>query len=383
MKRTLAIIVTLCLVVFCFVFSISSKDEEGKIKLRFNPSYRGDTITKQKTGLLWALSFLGAELPKNSFEKGLTQIEGHRYELNIDQLGFNEKAVKALNRIFLELKASEEYKTMGGIDLGGFIVYTVGSSWHYYEITGAEKTFVQYKNKFGNDHSIVFPVLNSSVAKHHRMIRMNDGGDAAKMSFIAEEGHGDIDKGSFKGVTHEVYDIMKNGQLRFAIYGADGELKDASEPEFSVAGKPVKCLWCHEINIIPLLNKNTQVKSYIDPNEFQEKIKEKINTLELYREKLNSDIDFKNKQDHTLMELLYISYMQPSIFRLAHEWNQPEKRLESQFEKIGKTNHYEFPFLSNLLARNIVNAHSPYATVLLPDSVREHNNSEPNVFRQQ
>ena len=34
---------------------------------------------------------------------------------------------------------------------------------------------------------------------------------------------------------YEVFDIMPNGQLRFAIYGLDGKLKTAADEVYSLA----------------------------------------------------------------------------------------------------------------------------------------------------
>ena len=167
---------------YCFIFPILSNTEEAKIRLRFNLSYVGDTITKQKIGLAWALSFLGASMPKNCFEKCLIHRGENIYELNLHGLGFSKTAIKAFKKIIQELKSSEEYKVKGGIDLGEFVVFTLGSSWHYYAITGASANFEGYKKRFGNDYTTVFPVLNSEVARHHRLIKISANKNILKTS---------------------------------------------------------------------------------------------------------------------------------------------------------------------------------------------------------
>ncbi|HOZ88168.1 MAG TPA: hypothetical protein PL029_10430 [Bacteroidia bacterium] len=381
MKRSLIIITILTLVLLCFVFSVTNKEEEGKINLRFNSNYRGDTVTKQKTGLLWALSYLGAELPKNSFEKALVHKEAGVYELDINRLGFNATAVKALKKIFNELKASEEYKMMGGIDLGAFIVYTAGSSWHYYEITGAAANFNEYRQRFDNDYKEVFPVVNSAVAKHHRLLKMRGSSEVQKMSFIAEEGSGDLAEGTFVAEAYEVFDIMKNGQLKFAIYDSKGELKAASEKKYGNAGKPIKCMWCHEIYIEPLFYNNEAVKNFISPAEFQEIVRIRMDTLKAYRARLNSDVDFTKTQDHTFMEILYMSFMEPSDYKLSQEWGKSEQYIGAQLGDLKRHAHREHLFLNKLVLRGSIKGLSPYVTVNLPDSVWEENNAEPDIFR--
>jgi hypothetical protein len=381
MKRLLIGIPAVALVVFCFVFSATSNDEEGKLNLRFNSNYRGDTLSKQKTGLLWALSFLGAELPKNSFEKSLVNKGESVYELDIKNLGFNTTAVKALQKIFDELKNSEEYKMMGGIDLGEFIVYTAGSSWHYYEITGAAQNFNAYRQRYDNDYKVVFPVVKSAVAKHHRLLKMRETSLVQNMSFIAEEGRGDLAKGTFVTEAYEVFDIMKNGQLRFAIYDSKGELKAASEKKFGNAGKPIKCMWCHEIYIEPLFYNNEAVKNFISPAEFQEIVRVRMDTLKAYRAGLNSDVDFTRTQDHTFMEILYMSFMEPSDYKLSQEWGKSEQFIGSQLVDLKRHAHREHLFLNNLVLRGNIKRLSPYVTVSLPDSVWEENNAEPDIFK--
>jgi 5'(3')-deoxyribonucleotidase len=357
------------------------KDNSHLIQLRFNLSYEGDAISKQKTGLIWALSFLGATIPKNSFETALIKKSATLYELDIAKVGFNEKAITAMRKIIISLKNSEEYKNMNGIDLGEFVVYTLGSSWHYYEITGALPTYQQFKQQYNWQNAIVFPVLNSSVAKHHRNIKMSQSTDVRKMAFIAEEGEGEIDKNTFAPKTFEVFDIMANGQLRFAIYDSKGQLSHASEKIYGNAGKPSKCLWCHEIEIQTLYTQNDSLPNYISPRQFKNTISERMNLLINYRKNLNSDVNFNNRQDHELMELLYINFMEPSAYKLSYEWNKKENDINAIFQNITKHPHKEHTFLKNLMERNTIKGFSPYKTVQLPDSILEENSSEPNVFR--
>lgn len=371
-----------CLLVLSgLAFFERPEKEIVSINLRFNTNYKGDTITRQKTGLAWALSYLGAALEKGSLERSLIPLRPGIYELRLDKLGFNKAAIQALAALVQDIRSTEEYSVKGGIDLGEFVVFTIGSSWHYYEITGAARKLDLYKARYSNAYELVFPVTNSSVAKHHRLLRMVKTDDVSKMSFIAEEGTGDVRFGSFKAKAYEVFDIMENGQLRFAIYDEQGNLSAASEKKFGIAGKPSKCLWCHEIYIEPLFEKNDSVKGYMTPSQFKAINAEQMKALNLYRENLSSDVDFSKKQDHALMELLYISYMEPSVFKLSGEWDQDELKLAEKLKLMEKHNHREYSFLNNLFRRAEVKRFSPYASVQLPDSIWEENDNEPNIFR--
>lgn len=381
MKKIAAVLSVIFALASAIAFTSFAEDKSTCIRLRVYPNYQGDTISSQKTGLLWALSYLGAELPKHSFEQSLKRIHPGIYELDIGKAGFDNRAILAFKKLIAELKSSGEYTAKGGIDLGEFVVYTLGSSWHYYEITGAAPSFEEYTKRSGSGYDLVFPVLSSDVAYHHRLIKMRETSEVLKMSFIAEEGTGDLDRGTFKASTYEVFDIMKNGQLRFAVYGHDGRLKAASEAEFGRAGKPVKCLWCHEINIQPLFTRNDSVKGFMSPAEFQRIISARKILLDTYRKTLNGDVDFTKTQDHAFMELLYITFMEPSIFKLAGEWGQDPIKLMKRFERERRHPHREYSFLPDLMERAAVKKHSPYTTVPLPDSIWAENALEPNLFK--
>lgn len=363
------------------IFDSFTPSDEYAIRLRFNLNYNGDTVVVQKTGLLWALSYLGAELPKKSYQKALKNVSGSTYELRLDKVGFSREALQAFRPLLKELKLSEEYRTKGGIDLGEFIVYTLGSSWHYYKITGAEPKLESYKrkNNFGDD--LIFPVLNSEVSIHHRLLRMTKSEDALKMAFIAEEGLGDLTKGTFVAKGYEVLDVMKNGQIRVAIYDENGDLKAWSDKLYSTAGKTVKCLWCHESNIQPLFTPNDSIVNFISPSQFQGVVREKMSALGKYRRSLAGDIDFSRRQDHTMMEMLYIDFMEPSAKKLAREWGLIKAKVTEQLAGIRKHDHHEFEHFTGLMHRAAIKDFSPYKTVSLPDSIREEGANEPDIFR--
>lgn len=378
--KSLGVLCVLLVFVLLFSFTTEEKIDYGsKIKLRFTKNYPEEKIESKKTGLLWALSFLGADLPKGCFKNALKKQDSVIYVLDVSKVGFNEKAVNALKKIIESLKESEEYKVAGGIEVGEFIMYTLGSSWHYYEITGASKTFQEYRS-IHSDFKMLFPVTNSMVAAHQRLLQFSDFKKVQENSYFALEGEGSLADGTFIASVTEVMDLMPNGQLRFAVYGKEGELLDASPRSSGLAGKPLKCLWCHEINIQTLFSKNDSVGNFISPETFKNTIAKQKQLLDKYRAGLKSEINFNNKQDHALMELLYISFMQPSAYKLSKEWGEEQTQLGEKFKGLKTHDHFEHKFLKQLYHRADITKFAPYKTVALPDSTLEQGGFEPNVF---
>lgn len=357
-----------------------NNDHSFSINLRFNKNYPTETPEKQKTGLWWALSFLGAALSKEEIEKTLVQKDSVIYELNLEHAGFGQEALIAFNTILVSLKESEEYSSRGGIDLGEFIIYTLCSSWHYYQITGASKTLAAYKQKFDYVNPIMCPVTSSEVSRHHRMLQMTNTTQLNQMSFIAVEGLGSLKEKTFTEETYEVMDIMPNGQFRFAIYDKAGNLSAASERRFGSAGKPIKCLWCHEINLRTLFMTNKQLPGYMRPDSFDNAIRYRQGILNSHRSSLNSVIDFTKLQDHALMEIQYISFMEPSILKLRNEWGASDSSLSRALLPYKKHDHHEHRFLKALYERQAIRSLSPYKTVSIPDSILDPNSNEPNLF---
>jgi hypothetical protein len=245
--------ITILLLFFVLIALYSFRKQDAEtLNFRFTKNYEGDAWENSRTGFLWGLSFLGAELPKGSFDKSVEWINENTFKLNFNNLGFSVKALSALRTIHDSLKKTEEYKKQNSVDLGEYIAITLGSSWHYYRITDVEKHLSDFKKKYNFNSAVTFPVTHSSVAKHHRILKLSFSKDVSKQAYIAEEGAGDIFKKDFQNVAFEAFDIMKNGQLRFAVYDKNGDLIAASPQKFSNAGKPAKCIWCHEIVIQPL-----------------------------------------------------------------------------------------------------------------------------------
>ncbi len=124
------------------------------------------------------------------------------------------------------------------------------------------------------------------------------------MAFIAQEGTGSAQQGSFEPSDFEVFDFMENGQPRFAIYDHNGQLKTAVPPSLGEAGKPAKCMWCHESNIQPNF-------VYVHPQttSFNQLIQAKRAYLNSTRQLLTSDLSYTLLHDQRFAKLLYILFM--------------------------------------------------------------------------
>lgn len=357
-----------------------SELEECTITLKWYKSYNGETWAKVRTGMLWSFSYMGAMLPKDSFDKALTFSDSCQFTLNMHELGFNAAALKALSVICDSIKKTTEYQKNGSIDLSRFFVISLYSPYNYYKITNAEKDYDSYRANYPLSGSQVFGVTKSAVSKGNRLIRF--GADSALLSLgmVAEEGYGSLIKKTFTPVKFETIAIMSNGQFRYAVYDKAGKLSDAANPEISSAGKPAKCMWCHEIVIQPLFSPNLAVAGMMTNDEFKLKVEEIQLRLNNYRKTLSTEIDFTKRQDHTQSELLYIGFMEPSDYRLKQEFGEDSVGLK-QALKLRTHTYNEFPFLGNLYIRKKIDKLFAYPRIPVPDFVREKSNMEPDYFR--
>lgn len=373
--------ITIILFVIVCLASFNFFRRSTNLNIHYTKNYKGDSWQNARMGFIWTLSYLGAELPKGSFDKSIVWNDSSTFAFDYSNIGFNTKATDALNIIFDSVKQTESYQYNKYIDLSQLITLLMGSSSHYYAITNVPKTYSDFFKNKKNNNTIVFPVIKSIVSNHHRNIKFYASDSILNSFYIAEEGEGSLIDNTFRPFFFETIEIMKNGQLRFATYDNKGNLTAATPKKNSSAGKPAKCLWCHEIVISPLFKTTDSLPNVISPNDFMKIIKTQNDLLSVYRKKLNSDIDFTQTQAHTQMELQYISYMEPSIYKLSQEWRLTEREVEMILKHEKKHNHYEFIFLNNLFYRNNILKYTSIKTISLSDSVREIGSIEVNYIK--
>jgi hypothetical protein len=131
-------------------------------------------------------------------------------------------------------------------------------------------------------------------------------------------------------------------------------------------------MWCHEANLQPTFIEFAGVPGYYDRRGFDALIAQRQALLRAYRDRLDTRIDYRDAQDHTCMELLYLTFEQPSRDRLAREWGvTPERAAELLLGKPTHA-HAEFAFLgADLYHRADVEGLAPYDILPAPASVRE------------
>ena len=368
------------LVFFFFLCSILSCENDSysdlietktTINLKWNKAYADETIDKSLIGLKWALSYIGATLPSsnNGFSNTETTIT-----IDIKKLGFSDEAQQELLKLSEKIKQTPEYQNNNSVDLGRFITLLLGASEHYYQIIRTPKTLTEVLNQY-----TLLPqkgyVNNSGVSLEHRIIQFSEQNGFNQL-FLSEE----VDPVSGEIYEYETIELLPNGQLRFGIFDIEGNRKNNADVSHSNAGKPAKCMWCHESNINPMFNPQNDFAGYLSYVDFQ-------NTLITYRESnrnqklaLINGVDFSQTQQHTLTELLYISFMEPSAERLSVEWNMPLPQVQNLLSGLPTHVHAEFPFLGNLYNRQEVEALAPFQGLPVSTNVREASTIEVNYL---
>ncbi len=359
------------------------RDPRLVIKLRWIESYPGQSKSQVNTGLFWALSFLGAKLPADA---AVISWDGTMVSLDLDAAGIAETAKPAWKKLLQVLESSDEYRMMGGIDIGRFVFLSLCSSYQYYALTGVSPSYAQFRARHEFAPRQV-AIVESAVAHGNRLIEVGKGEGINSVAFVAFEGAGSLQDHSFRKADIETLDLMENGQLRFGLYDLEGHLKDSTTPALTAAGKPSKCLWCHEINLQPPFRNVTDLEGYYSTKEFKDLVAGAARVIASYRKTLASKVDFKGLQDHSNAEDLYLSFAEPTADRLAAEWNIPLDRVKQLLASRNLKTHPHSERIDddvlgdNLYDRNDVDPLAPYATIRGPSDMREASGYEPNLLQ--
>ncbi|MCP4442039.1 MAG: hypothetical protein GY810_24280 [Aureispira sp.] len=367
------------LVPFC-VWSCTKDKLPYDLNIRLKYYYQA-TIkdkTSLKTALKWYLSHLGAQLAPNQLDNAITWVNSDDLlDLDFGEIGFPEYATPVLAHIIKTIKNSDAYKQLNSIDLGRFVMLTLNSSHHYYAITGVYNSLDDFRAAYNFEDTaiITFYPGESSIAVADRIVYQTHNGENhfLDMAFIATEGKGSVQQGNFEATEFEVFDFMPNGQPRFAIYNKQGQLKTAVPALLGTAGKPSKCMWCHESNIQPNFTGISPHTNYFNNNIYQKK-----NLLDSIRSQIISELDYQQLQEHSLMELLYISFMEPNVERLAEEWDYSMTETQTLLQPYTTHTHHEYPQLGPLYNRAEIDHLGPHPILQVPESAREESSFEPN-----
>jgi hypothetical protein len=359
------------------------KDPALVIDLRWVRNYPAERKSNVDTGLYWALSFLGAKLPASA---NILAWHGQVVTVDLGAAQMQPDSQAAWKKLLRILKSSDEYRKMGAIDIGRFVFLSLCSADHYYELTGTSRTFSQFlaRHSFGPRQ---IAVVESAVAHGNRLIDVGTGDGIGAIAFVAYEGQGALKDGSFHKQDVETLEFMPNGQLHFGLYDLSGHLKTAATPELTKAGKPSKCLWCHEINLNPPFQNLTDLPGYYSTQQFRDLVASEMRTVASYRQTLRAKVDFKKTQDHTNAENLYMSFAQPTTERLAAEWNMRPDTVKQMLRARNLMPHPHSAEADDgilgdqLYDRTEVDALAPYTGVRGPTDFREASSYEPDLLQ--
>ncbi len=352
-------------IIISIVLISCNKKEAYNINLKWNKAYPEDTFQRNIIGLKWALSYLGSPVANDStFIK--FNPEDSIIKLNIKDLGFSEDASKTLAQLQYQFKNTDNYKANNSFDIGRYVALTFGNPKHYYAIVDISETFKRFKQNYVFSESKGY-INNSSVSNVHRIISFSNISKTNNQAFISAE----IDSITKDTLEYETMEVMPNGQLKFGVYDVNGNLKDAASREFTRAGTPAKCIWCHEVVVQPLYKTQQNQKGYLDYLKLDDTLTYFNNKLQKYQDKLWVDESFTNKKLHTELELLYISFMEPSAERISKEWQMPLDKVRQKLAHLKTHKHVEFPFLGDLYHRKDIDALAPYKVIKAPKSIRE------------
>ena len=334
------------------------------------------------TGLIWLFSYLGAKLPQNQFDEAIKFIASNKVEVNFEKLGFPDFSLKHIDKLTSLIKETEEYEKTGGIDAGRFFGLCFNSSFHYYKITGAKNSFSQFKSKFNSFVYKTFACDTSAVAYSSRFLYYNvENSSIFQNLFFAQEGKGYFSEGNFvKSEIIEAFDYMENGQPRFAIYNENGQLYAPNNPLEHPAGKPAKCMWCHESGMQPLIFPTPDISGYETSETFTQDQKVFTNRLKEFHKNTNSKLDFSQKQNHSQGELIYLQFYEPTVARLSQEWQLSENTVKKMLAGIPLHHNHEYPFLKEVYHRKDIEKYAPFKSIAVTDEMRESSFFEPDYL---
>lgn len=361
-------------IVFLLLLSSCNRDKTepyqvDHIVLKWHKSYSNDTFEKSIIGLNWVLSHVGA---KNRVQSSDVSYSKQTITVYPERCGLSIKGETTLTKLHQRIAESISYVENGYIDIGHYVALLIGSSEHYYQLTDVPKTLSELENQYSFSPEVGY-LNNSEISVQHRKILFSDQNNFNQL-FVSQE----IDSLTGQILEFETLDIMDNGQPRFGVYDASGNRIVGAAPSLATAGKPGKCMWCHESSIQPLFSNQNPQTGYLDPVLLGD-------TLMFFRTEhknnqnlLSEGVNYQDLTEHVLMELLYISYMEPSASRLAFEWNMTESEVLNLLVGLPMHEHEEFTFLGMLYDREDVESFAPFSSLSVSSSVREVAGNEVN-----
>ncbi len=294
--------------------------QDLRIHLQWYPAYSDESQQDVEVGLLWILAYLGEPITSNNYLDYMDWVEDDILLLDLTQLVSNPHRVKLWQKILTSLEASSTDRLHHSVDVGKFVFSTFNESETYYKLTEMPDQLEEFKTYYNLDENYVFAVAagESCVAPGYRIFNSSKTSRLPRLGYIAQEGDGES-IADFTPNEFEVFGFMKNGQPRFGVYGTDGKLREGGHPDLTTAGKPAKCMWCHTSQVQPLIFASSTVDGYESQDSFTRRINQQNKLRRRYLRKQNLDFVIDSLKQHSLAELLYVTYEYPTPQRLAAE----------------------------------------------------------------
>jgi len=289
-----------------------------------------------------------------------------------ERCGLSNNGETTLTKLHQRIAESISYVENGYIDIGHYVALLIGSSEHYYQLTNVPGTLSELESQYSFSPEIGY-LNNSEISIQHRKILFSDQNNFNQL-FVSQE----VDSLTGHILEFETLDLMENGQPRFGVYNAAGNRIVGAAPSLATAGKPGKCMWCHESSIQPLFSLQNPQAGYLNPVLLGDTLIFFRNEHKNNQNLLSEGVNYQDLTEHILMELLYISYMEPSAERLALEWNMTESEIVNLLSGIPMHEQEEFTFLGMLYDREDVESFAPYPSLPVSSNVREVTGTEVN-----
>ncbi len=339
--------------------------------LRWSPFYAGETAARVRQGVLWNLQLIGAQLPAAQAQAIAAWVDTRRLRVDLHAAGFDKRARCLLQRIVAVLQQSEESSRFGAIDAGRFAMATVGAATHYYALTDAAPTLAAFRARH-LPFVEAAEVEVSGIAVGARRLQRVDAKTWSQIAWMARE---QAPKGQL--AEHETIDVMANGELRFAIYWPDGHLSASADPALGAAGKPARCMFCHESRLSPVFTPHAFGESPTEPDgqqlldraAFLRRVKGDNAQLWQFRLSEPRLVEHRIRDQHSQGELLIVGFLEPSFARLVSEWAVPEAMV-AWLTKGLPTHHEAVYHVDPALCfdRADVDSRSPYQVAKVPSS---------------
>ena len=333
-------------------------DDGRSLQIRWIQGHEDDSWSRSKAGLWWSLSQLGA-VP-NADESALVVNEESEtwveFSLDFDEVGLSESALITVDDVLDELKHSDPYQRFGSADLGRVLMRLLYEPWRYYAITGACTQISDWQRQRLGDQTASFSITESMLIDGHRLLQYRpDPAEMGQIAWLAQEGTGSLEDGSFITETFEVVDVLPNGQPRYALYDASGTLIPAPAEAESPIGQPGRCMWCHEQHLMGTVEQ-PELKGSVSWSEFSAQINTQQDLIDGFRDEDQSATNFADTQVHAWSEQLVETFLFPSVARVAQEWQMGEPTVQALIDSRDLTLHTseEYPEFGPLLYRSEV-----------------------------